>query len=569
MIHQTRDNKFLQGGRLTLLAAFALSAVLWSLPAGAETEKDEKASREKDSVAAAPVERGQAVGQQDRAGRLEPAAQAARGSGRGLPKAGSPRFSAPTTTQPEYGSRPGRKTEAQDRPSGSFQDPRNGGGFWQERPAGKVRPSPNGNVAAPPRGNAPSWQRETPRTMVDEGRVLGGGTDRWAQPSFGRFGQPTPRSEVQDTEKSGRTEIAQISDGRFRGLPEGQAKPARPTGPSERVQIAPTPRADIQREAGPFIGRLRERVRQERPPVVKEGRFSRPTTIVSPEGTRIAPTVFERRRDPAISKNYTTIRNTFGDPRFGFSFRPRSVGEFSVAFGSGSRHWGAQDWRHDRDRHHDRIIFLSFYFPFYFDDPFFYGFSRPGYYPSIYHYYGWVPRWCYSPSLVAYGYDPYPFYYAPVYNNYYGYNNYYLQQPRVDERGVRRAVADLRQAWLDNDIDRLAYYLRDGENISVYFDNDYSYSISADDYYSMTLDALSNLNTVAMDFDDPVWINSNEVFFTGRHIFYNPDNERQTIYVSYRLHQYGGRWYIISVGSSPNPIKYDYQDYRYGGNRGY
>jgi hypothetical protein len=68
---------------------------------------------------------------------------------------------------------------------------------------------------------------------------------------------------------------------------------------------------------------------------------------------------------------------------------------------------------------------------------------------------------------------------------------------------------------------------------------------------------------VALTFNDPIWLSNHEFFVTGRHQFYDPDGDRQTVYVSYRLRKLGGDWYIVSVGSSLEPIRHHYNDFRY------
>jgi hypothetical protein len=282
-----------------------------------------------------------------------------------------------------------------------------------------------------------------------------------------------------------------------------------------------------------------------------------PSVIVKPDGEKVAPIVVDRGSRPRIGGSFSVIRSRFGHPFFGYTFIPRPVTAFSIGYNLGFRdgfslglHYGVPSYRHVRP------VFLRFYFGYYFDDPFFAGFWYPGYYPSVYSYFGWVPRWCLAPSIVLYEADPYPIYVGPpVY--------YYMTSLRLDEEGVSGAMADIRRAWLDSDIDRLAYYLREEGKVSVYFDGSYCYSVSRDDYYTMTLDAISTVKTVEMDFDGPIWLSRSEVFFTGRHIFYNPDNERQIVYVSYRLHRYAGHWSIIAVGSSPKPIGHEYHDFRY------
>ena len=267
---------------------------------------------------------------------------------------------------------------------------------------------------------------------------------------------------------------------------------------------------------------------------------------------KFTPGVVERSSHPVIGSHFTRIDRRFGKPSHGFAIMPRPTSAFSLAVSSGTTSFllGVHH-RVPTTFVSRKVVFVSFYSPWYFDDPFYTGFWYPGWYPSIYTYYGWGPRWCRPPSLIVYDYDPYPIYVSrtPYYTPY-----YYSERTRLDVAGVDTAMSDIRRAWLDSDADRLAGYLRDDRKTAVYFDGKYAYSLSADDYYRMTLDAMSTIRTEGLVFNDPQWITATEVRFTGRHIFYNMDDERESVYVAYRLHRYGRDWYIIAVDSSPKPL---------------
>jgi hypothetical protein len=347
---------------------------------------------------------------------------------------------------------------------------------------------------------------------------------------------------------------------------------APPTGMWRKAQPTPKTQVDQTRDNS-WINNTRQRIRQENPRTKNEIKVPKDRLFLHrPDGNRIDALVMDREYNPVTSGVYNMIRRSFGNPNHGFTYIPRPVASFSVGYRHGDndgRRNGRDDYHggiHYGTKHHNhRPVFMFFYSNFYFDDPYYSGFWYNGYYPTIYTYYGWMPRWCRPASVIVYNSDPYP-YYVNARPTYYLYNDTRAPQPTLDENGVYRAMADLRQSWLDGDIDRLGFHVRDAEKISVYFDNDYSYSLSGEDYYSMTLDAMTTIKTIGMDFDDPTWLSSNEVFFTGRHVFIDPDDGRQTAYVSYRLHRYSGRWYIIGVGSSPQPIGNNFVDFRYRNN---
>ena len=59
----------------------------------------------------------------------------------------------------------------------------------------------------------------------------------------------------------------------------------------------------------------------------------------------------------------------------------------------------------------------------------------------------------------------------------------------------------------------------------------------------------STTRTLAMDFGSPIWISSQEVFYTGRQVFDDPDGERHTVYVSFRFRKLGADWYLVGLGA--------------------
>jgi len=288
---------------------------------------------------------------------------------------------------------------------------------------------------------------------------------------------------------------------------------------------------------------------------------------VVPRGTR--------RLDPArspVADSFLKVADRIGQPGNGYAFTPHPGGDF---------HHG---WHGDHDGWHDDHgwgggfapwFWFSFWYPFYFSDPFWYAWWYPGYYPAAYSYWGWTPAWIY-PSRAYY--DPYAYSYVSTDCGYvgcgYGYgsptDNYYRYgtaapvSPVLDYAGLQQAVDDIRAAWINSDTAILANHLTDQVDVQVYFDGKYTYSTKTSDFYAMTADTMATTRTAALDLTDPVWISTSEVFVSGSHAFDDPQGERHTVYLSYRLRQLGAGWYIVAVGSSTQPIASPYQDFRTG-----
>ncbi len=340
-------------------------------------------------------------------------------------------------------------------------------------------------------------------------------------------------------------------------------RPARQTPPSVRGRSEAQPKVQFR---GPEADRsvrivrpeqrqqtqqrLRERVRtwnQERP------RLTQGRPKVDAIGNPVAKdtTLIVRDKIGRIGSSYHRVREQCGDPGFYYVFAPRSRADYWQGYWDGRADGRELARRH----HHNRHVVINFYYAYYWSDPAWFAFYYPGYYPSIYTYWGWSPGWVYPDRCY---YSPGEYVYAPdTAYRYYG-GGYY-----IDQRGADRSLNDIRRAWFDGDISTFAYHLTDDVDIRVYFDGEYEYSTTTEDYYAMTADAMSTTQTVSLDFDDPIWLSTNEFFVTGRHMFYDPNDERQTVYVSYRLRKLGGEWYIVSVGSSLDPIEHQYEDFRY------
>jgi hypothetical protein len=249
----------------------------------------------------------------------------------------------------------------------------------------------------------------------------------------------------------------------------------------------------------------------------------------------IKGTWINRDKAQGIGANYDRIRSSLGDPHNAFGFRHHREGDFG--------HFGLRH-RFDGDDDDDDFVVLNCFFPYYLGDPYATGFYS-NYYPSVYDYWGWSPDYI-NPNRVYYDQA------ALMYDNpgLYGTTTAY----DIDTDGADQAIADIRQAWLDGNINAFGAHLDDQLDINIYFDGDYSYSTSSSDYYSMTADAMATTKTISLDFDRPAPIGNDEISVRGKQVFTGPENDRHTLYVSYQLRLVGNDWYIVSFDSSPNSL---------------
>jgi hypothetical protein len=282
---------------------------------------------------------------------------------------------------------------------------------------------------------------------------------------------------------------------------------------------------------------------------------SRTFTPAPPLAGRLSPNVagrlgaitVDRLHSRFVGDPFRNIVGTFGQPQHRFSFVPRDQRFFRDFDFDDPAFFGDRD---DFFFHHHRAVFCDFFFPFFIDDPFLFGVNDVDFFPSPFFFFGWTPGWI-DGSQGYYN----PAAYAP--------SDRYGRDYALDYRGATAAITDLRHSWLDNDVDRLAAHLSDQYDVQVYLNGKYRYTTNDKDFYEMTLDTLSTTRTASLDFDDPIWIARDQVFYTGTQVFTDPDGATRTVYVSYRLQQVGYDWYVIGYGSSLDPIQSQYRDYRY------
>jgi hypothetical protein len=338
----------------------------------------------------------------------------------------------------------------------------------------------------------------------------------------------------------------------LRGMGSGGSRPTPPTeigreaarrtiptasfrGPREREVRAITPERKLQsqRHLNDWVRMNNATTTLPKAPTqdVIGNRIQRDMTFLHPE--RLAQ----------LNPKNERVRRHCGDAKNVFAFLPRTI----LFIGFFDESDGVFALR--RYPHHPTVV-INFYYPYYFSDPGWFAFYYPGYYPSVYSLWGWCPGWVYPERVY---YDPFAYVYMTPAS----------ARPQTDRVGAERAIDDIRDAWIDSDIELLANHLSDDLDVRVYFDGNYSYTTSTDDFYGLTADTMSTTETVAMDFDQPTWVSRTEVFFTGSQIFRDPDGNRHTLYVSYRLRQLGYDWYIVGFGSSQQPIENRYRDFRY------
>lgn len=415
----------------------------------------------------------------------------------------------------------------------------------------------------------------TPRVLNTPGSVLGGrpGAD-YRVPSPGPIDRPNveyrPPSAVFDNRPN--------QDGftrDMRGVPIHDLSDAL-TVPNRPQRVEPRVNAPVQRrtsDIGALLGSRRQRDGDApivtKPVDVSSGRLPSPGRVLGGSGqvtsTRLPNSTmpvttpprsaFERGDvDFTVGQRYHTPRITgaigplWGQPQVSrrvFSYGPGRriapsgrvvvVPRTHVFLGFG----------HPRPIH--RYVFPTigttyFYYPYYYTSALSVGL---GVYPSLYFYYGSVPAYICSPSVVVLERPVYVIRDRQLDDDV---DSYYLSQGTRES--LQDTLDDIKDAWTTGDMDLLLRHVRSDGKIHVNIRGKYAYSLSPEDYRDMTKDAIANTDTKSFTWEKTERLSDDEVIAKARHTYEDPDGNSHSVYVSYRLVQESGVWWIAGVGTS-------------------
>lgn len=131
-------------------------------------------------------------------------------------------------------------------------------------------------------------------------------------------------------------------------------------------------------------------------------------------------------------------------------------------------------------------------------------------------------------------------------------DSYYLERNLPSRLDI--TIGDIQRAWRYNSPDLIRRHLRFDMFVAVYLRGKYAYSIPAEDYFTMTLDAMRNTRTLRFTFDEIRRRTNDAYVLYGQHVYEDEEGQLRTTYISYALERIGSEWIITEVGSSPEPI---------------
>jgi hypothetical protein len=167
--------------------------------------------------------------------------------------------------------------------------------------------------------------------------------------------------------------------------------------------------------------------------------------------------------------------------------------------------------------------------------------------PSVYVFYPTMPAYISTERIVVI--ERPVFVEVPVFTYR---ESYYLERNLPSRLDV--TIGDIQRAWRYNSPDLIRRHLRFDMFVAVYLRGKYAYSIPAEDYFAMTIDAMRNTRTVRFAFDEIRKRTNDAYVLYGQHVYEDEDGQMRTTYISYTVERMGSEWIITEVGSSPEPI---------------
>lgn len=128
-------------------------------------------------------------------------------------------------------------------------------------------------------------------------------------------------------------------------------------------------------------------------------------------------------------------------------------------------------------------------------------------------------------------------------------DDFYLGRGTQTET-ITDALDDIRKAWLNGDFGRLKARFKSEGQVRVYPKGQFKYAVPAQEFLGMVKDAMTRLDTVALEFDRPKSESAGKVFVSGKHTFIDAEKNRSESYISYGLERQDGKWVITEAGSS-------------------
>jgi hypothetical protein len=126
------------------------------------------------------------------------------------------------------------------------------------------------------------------------------------------------------------------------------------------------------------------------------------------------------------------------------------------------------------------------------------------------------------------------------------------RESAVDDAALDKAIADIRQSWLDGDVEPLAAHVSKDTRIAVVLSGKYLYSLESGDFLGVTRAAYESAPRLRFVLDHLRRRDDGVYALTGRHLFTDNSGMERAVYFTYVLTKGHSDYMITQVASAPD-----------------
>lgn len=129
---------------------------------------------------------------------------------------------------------------------------------------------------------------------------------------------------------------------------------------------------------------------------------------------------------------------------------------------------------------------------------------------------------------------------------------YLGKEAAADDAALEKAIADIRQSWIDGDVAPLAAHVNKDTKIAIVLDGKYVYSLESGDFLGVTQAAFESTPRPGFVVDHLHRRDDGVYALTGRHLFTDNSGKERTVYFTYVLAKERSDYTITQVASAPD-----------------
>jgi hypothetical protein len=130
--------------------------------------------------------------------------------------------------------------------------------------------------------------------------------------------------------------------------------------------------------------------------------------------------------------------------------------------------------------------------------------------------------------------------------------DYRIREGKTDDPELETALKDIKQSWLNSDVEPLANHVRRETEIAVILRGKYQYSLEAGDFLEITRSAYGSASKLRFTLDHLHRKADGIVTLTGRHFYTDNLGQERVVYLSYVLVKMKDTYIITQIASAPD-----------------